>query len=95
MAAPGGPIGEDVIFVLSELGAGFAQPEEGIATVAAGVTAGAAADLALGDVAANVVLRAVRVQRDLGLVEDPEEFGFVAPQALEQTVERDEAGRGA
>jgi hypothetical protein len=33
------------------------------------------------------------VQKDLGTVESPKEFGFVALQGLRQTVERDEAGR--
>ena len=49
----------------AQLGAGFCQAEECIAAVASDVAAGATADLALGDLAADVVLRAVGVQRDV------------------------------
>jgi hypothetical protein len=49
-----------------ELAAGLAEAEEGIATVTTEVGSGATADMALGHLAADVVLRAVGVQRDLG-----------------------------
>src|SRR6266852_3551508 len=39
----------------AELGAGFGEAEEGIPAVASGIAAGAAADFAFGDVAADVV----------------------------------------
>ena len=76
----------------AELGAGLGEAEEGVAAVAAGVAAGSAADLALGDLATNVVLGAVGVERDLGPFEHHEQFALVGAQAREQTVERGEAG---
>ena len=76
----------------AELCAGLAEAEEGIAAVATDVAAGAAADLALGDLAADVVLRAVGVQRDFGPIEHHQQFGLVGVQPREQTVEGDEAG---
>ena len=76
----------------AELGAGLGETEEGIAAVAPGIAAGAAADLALGDVAADVVLRTVGVQRALGPIEDNQQFGLVGVQPLEQAVEGNKAG---
>src|SRR3712207_5473878 len=43
----------------AELGAGLGQAEKGVAAVASGIDPGAAADLAPGDLGADVVLRAV------------------------------------
>src|ERR1700731_2951141 len=43
----------------AELGAGLGEAEEGIAAVAAGIAARAAADLAFGHLAADVVFRAI------------------------------------
>lgn len=68
------------------------QAEEGVAALAACVAAGAAADLALGDLAADVVFRAVGVKRDIGLVEDHQQFRLVGVEAGEQPVEGGEAG---
>src|SRR6266849_3592857 len=48
----------------AELGAGFGEAEEGIPAVASGIAAGAAADFAFGDVAADVVFGAVGVEWD-------------------------------
>ena len=45
--------------------AGLGEAEEGVTAVAAGVASGACTDLALGDLAANVVLRSVGVERDM------------------------------
>ena len=50
------------------------------------------ADLALGDVAADVIFRSIGVQRDLGPVEHHQQFGLVGVQPREQAVEGDEAG---
>ena len=47
----------------AKLGAGFGQAEEGIPAVAARIAASATADFAPGDLGADVVLRAVGVQR--------------------------------
>ena len=79
----------------AELGAGFGQAEEGIAAVAAGIAAGAATDLALGDIGADVVLRSVGVQRGFGMVEHDQQFVLVGVQPLEQAIERDEPGSAA
>ena len=54
----------------TQLAASLDQSEESIATIAPGVASGAAADLALGHLAADVVFRAVGVQRNFGPVED-------------------------
>ena len=59
------PVAEVVPEAEAELGAGLGQAEEGVAAVAAQIAVGAAADLAPGDLGADVVLRAVGVQRDL------------------------------
>ena len=53
-----------------ELGAGFQQAEEGVTGLLAGRGTGFAGDPAFGDEAADVVLRAVGVQRDVWPVED-------------------------
>jgi hypothetical protein len=53
-----------------ELGAGLGEREEGVATIAAVIAAGAAADFTSSDVGADVVFRAVGVQRDFGTIED-------------------------
>ena len=76
----------------AELGASLDDAEEGVAAIAADIAAGATADLAPGHVAADVVLRSVGVQRDLGSVEHHQQFGFVGVEPREQTVEGDEAG---
>ena len=64
------------------LGASLEEPEKGVAAVASGVTAGSAADFALGDLAANVVLGTVGVQRDIGPFEHPQQFALVGAQFL-------------
>src|SRR5215218_6960805 len=56
----------------TELGTGLGQPEKGIPAIASDVAAGSAAHLAPGHLGADVVLRSVGVQRDLGMVEHPE-----------------------
>src|SRR5271168_594525 len=45
----------------AEFAASFVEAEEGVAAVAAGIAAGSAADLALGDLATDVVLGTVCV----------------------------------
>jgi len=74
-----------------ELGAGLDDAEEGVATVAADIAAGAAADLAPGDMAADVILRSVGVQGDLRPVEHHQQFGLVGVEPGEQTIEGHEA----
>ena len=52
----------------AELATCLGEAKEGVAAVAASVAAGATADMAFGDLAADVVFRAVGVQRNLGAV---------------------------
>src|SRR5271165_6189716 len=76
----------------AELLARLAEAEEGVAAVAAGAGLGAAANLAFGHLAADVVLRTIGVQRDLRVVEHHQELGLVGVQPLEQAVEGGKAG---
>src|SRR3954462_15571570 len=76
----------------AELGTGLSQAEEGVPAIASGVAAGSAADLAPGNLGPDVVLRSVGVQRDLGVVEHPQEFRLVGVQPCKQPVQDDEAG---
>ena len=73
----------------------LAKPEECIAAIASEVAAGSGADLAAGDLAADVVLGAIGVQRHLGAIQHPQQFGLVGPQPRQQAIERDEAGAAA
>ena len=68
----------------SELCAGLGEAEEGIAAIATGVASGASADLSLDDLAADVVLRSVGVERDFGPIEHHEQFAFVGMEPREQ-----------
>jgi hypothetical protein len=79
----------------AELAAGLGKTEEGVTAVASSVTFGAAADLALGDLTANVVFRTVGVQWDLRPIQHAQQFRLVGVQPLQQPVERDEAGPAA
>src|SRR5882724_10173414 len=76
----------------AELAAGLGEAEKGVSAVAAGVAAGAAADLSPGDVAADVVLGSIGVQGDLWAVEDEEQLGLVGVEASKQLVEEGESG---
>ena len=75
-----------------ELGASFEDGKEGVTTLAPDVRAGAAADFTPGDMAADVVLRSVGVQRDFRTVEYHQQFGLVDLETGKQTVEGDKAG---
>src|ERR1700722_11964124 len=74
------------------LAAGLQEAEKPVAAIATGVAAGSAADGPLGDLATNIVLGAVGVQRDLGPFEHHQQFAFVGALAGQQTIERGEAG---
>src|SRR6202022_3433200 len=76
----------------AKFGAGLGDAEEGVAAVTAGIASRSAADLSLGDLAANIVLRTVGVERDLRAVEHHQKFGLVGVGAGEQPVERGKAG---
>src|SRR5207237_499061 len=62
-----------VVEGVAEFPAGFGEPEKGVATVAADVAVGSAADLSLGYLAADVVFRAVGVQGDVWMSRQPRE----------------------
>src|SRR5471030_2653032 len=70
---------------------GLVEAEEGVSAVASEVAAGASTDLALGDLAADVVFGAVGVQRNLGPVENLQQLTLVGLQPCQQAVESDEA----
>jgi hypothetical protein len=76
----------------AELGAGLGQAEEGVAAITPEVAAGAAADLAPGDLATDVVLRSIGMQRDLRVVENQEQFGLFGVEARKQPIEGGKAG---
>ncbi len=75
-------------------GAGLHEAEEGVAGLAAGLGAGAAGDLAAGDAGADVVLRAVGVEGDLGMLEDEQQFVLVGVEPRQQPVQGGEVGAG-
>src|SRR6266851_6683716 len=75
----------------AELCAGFGEAEEGVAAVATGVASGAAADLSLCDLAADIVFRSVGVERNFGTIEHHQQFALVGMEPCEQAVEGDEA----
>src|SRR3954452_16744432 len=75
-----------------QLGAGLEQAEEGVPGLLARRGAGLAGNFALGDEAADVVLRAVRVRRDLGALEHQEQLVLVGPDPGHGLVELGETG---
>jgi len=86
------PVAEVIPEGDAQLLAGLCQAEERVAAVASDVAAGATADFALGDLAADVVLRAIGVQRHLRPVEHHQQGGLVGVQPPEQPVQGGEAG---
>ncbi len=65
----------------------FGEAEKGVAAIAAGIAAGAAADLALGDVAADVVFRSVGGIRPLYQKTVRDRYGRME-KALQQSISR-------
>src|SRR3954464_6269376 len=82
-----GPEGDGVLL------ASLLQRQGGIAASSASLTAGAAADLAEGHRVADILLRAVGVERHLGALEGDQQFGFARLEAGEQFIELGKAGR--
>ena len=66
------------------------KAEESVMAIASGVTAGPAADLAAGDLAADVVLGAL--QWDFGPVQHHQQRGLVGVEPLQQAIQRNESG---
>jgi len=73
-----------------QLSTGLGQAEEGIATIAPDIAAGAPADAALRYLSADVTLGPIGVQRDLGAIEHSQQFGLVGTQPRQQAIKRDE-----
>ena len=88
----GEPAAEIVPESDAQLGAGLGQTKEGIAAIATNVAAGATADFAFGHLTADIVLRAVRVQRNIRMVEHGQQLGLIGVQPLQQAIKSDEAG---
>ena len=87
----GEPAAEIVPERYAEFGASLGDAEEGVTAVTSGIASRAAADLAPGHLAANVVLGAVGVEWDLRPIERHQQFGFVGVETREQPVEGSEA----
>ena len=79
----------------AKLGAGLLQSEESVPAITSGVTVCAAANLALGDVAADVAFGTVGVERYLRAIQHRQQLRLVGVQPCEQAVESDEAGAAA
>jgi hypothetical protein len=77
------------------LGAGFGKSEESIAAIAPIIAAGSGAELAAGDVAADVVLGAIGMEWDFRPLQHPQQFGLVGMQPCEQPIQCDETGATA
>ena len=61
----------------TEFGAGLCEAEESVSAIPTGVTARPAADLAFGDMTADVVLRSVCMQWNLWPLEDDQQLGLI------------------
>ena len=79
----------------AELVAGLDETEECIATIPADVAPCAGADLAPRHLTADVVLRAVGVERDFGPFEHHQQLSLVGMQPCQQAIQRGEAGAAA
>ena len=84
-----GPEGDGVLLT------GLLQRQEGIAASSAVLAAGAAADLADGHRVADILLRAVGIERHLGALEGDQQFGFAQLEAGERRIELGKAGGAA
>jgi hypothetical protein len=74
---------------------GLGKTEEGVAAIPSKVAAGSAADFAACDMAADIVLGAVGMQRDLWPLQHPQQLGLVGMQPLQQSIQRGKAGAAA
>ena len=72
------------------LGACFISPRK-VATIAACIRTGSGGDFAARHLAANIVFRAVGVQRDLRALQHHEQFVFLCTKPRQEPVEGDEA----
>ena len=75
----------------AELSTSLGEPEECIAAVATAVAVGSPADVAFGPLAADVVFRAIGVQRNFRVIEHHQQFVLVGVQPMQQVIKGDEA----
>lgn len=71
---------------------GLGEAEERVTAIPSDLTAGSGADLPPRDVTADVVLRAVGVQRNFRPFQHHQQFDLVGVQPRQQAVQRDVAG---
>ena len=79
----------------AEFVAGLGEAQERVAAIAADIAPCPGADLPPRDITADVVLRAVGVERDFRPVQHHQQLGFVGMQPRQQAVQGDEAGAAA
>ena len=79
----------------AELVTCLGEAQEGIAAITAGIAACPGADLPARDLTADVVLRAIGVERDLRAFQHHQQLGLVGMQPRQQAIQRDEAGAAA
>src|SRR3954454_12266492 len=68
------------------------ETEESVTTIPAGVASRPGADLAPRHLTANVVLRAVGVERDFRPLQHHQQLGLIGMQPRQQAIQRGEAG---
>ena len=73
------------------LGAGLHEPQKSVAGVPALIRTGTRGDLPAGNRAADIVLRAVGVERDLRVFQHREQIVFLGAEACQQAVESGKA----
>lgn len=71
----------------AQFAAGFFQTGEGVAALAAGVAAGAAADFFLSDMIADIAFAAVGVKRDIRSLQDKQQFGLILVPPRQEPVQ--------
>ena len=69
----------------AELGAVLVEAEKGIAAIATRIASGAAAHFSFGDLTADIVLRSIGVQRNLGPIGHHQQFFFAVAFAQRRT----------
>ena len=76
-------------------GAGLGKAQEGIAAISTQVAACPGADLAACDLAADIVLRTIGVQRDFGPLQHHQQLCLVGVQARQKAIQGGKAGAAA
>lgn len=92
MIADAQPIPEIVPERQAKFLAGLHQAEQAVTRLAAMAADGAARDLSLDDDAAQIPLRRIGMERDLGSLENAQQLGLATPQPSQQRVKFTIAG---